>query len=201
MSGVLVPPTLYLVIAFVALTVVTVVAMLVRRSGRLTSYLRYLWILALCVVVAHLISFTAAVWLLALLSFWMLREYLSLVEVRVQDRLGILGAYLSIPFMAYFIQIDWYGMFIISIPVYGFLAMPLLIALGGTDHRGTVFSIGVIDLGLFLCVYCLGHVAYLISLSTWWAALFVASGNGKICSCGMPVPCPLCWVWHSACRQ
>lgn len=168
-------PALYLAVTFTVLTAATAAALLMRRSGRFTSYLRYLWILALCVVVADRVSPTPAVWLLAILSFWMLREYLSLVEVRIQDRLGILGAYLSIPFMAYFIQIGWYGMFIISIPVYAFLAMPLLIALGGKDHRGMVFSIGVIDLGLFLCVYCLGHVAYLISLSTWWAAAFVAS--------------------------
>ena len=92
---------------------------------------------------AEITSLTAAVWILALLSFWMLREYFSLVEVRIQDRLGILGAYLSIPFMTYFIQIGWYGMFIISIPVYAFLAMPLLISIGGTEYRGTVFSIGV----------------------------------------------------------
>jgi len=169
------PPSLYLVAAFLILSVLTAAALLTRRAGRFKSYLRYLWILALSIVVADRFSFTASVWILAVLSFWTLREYLSLVEVRIQDRLGILGAYLSIPFMAYFIQIDWYGMFIISIPVYTFLAMPLLISLGGTDFRGTVFSVGVIDLGLFLCVYCLGHVAYLILLSTWWAAVFVAS--------------------------
>jgi phosphatidate cytidylyltransferase len=166
--------TLYLIVAFGVLTLATGVALLVGRHNRYTSYLRYVWVLALSVAVAETVSLTAAVWILAVLSFWMLREYFSLVEVRIQDRLGILGAYLSIPFMTYFIQVDWYGMFIISIPVYAFLAMPLLISLGGTEYRGTVFSIGVIDLGLFLCVYCVGHIGYLISLSTWWAAMLVA---------------------------
>jgi phosphatidate cytidylyltransferase len=162
-----------MVVGFAVLTIATGVALLVGRHNRYTSYLRYLWIITLSVTVAETISPAAAVWILALLSFWMLREYLSLVEVRIQDRLGILGAYLSIPFMTYFIRIDWYGMFIISIPVYAFLAVPLLVSLGGNQYRGTVFSIGVINLGLFLCVYCVGHVAYLISLSTWWAVMFV----------------------------
>jgi predicted CDP-diglyceride synthetase/phosphatidate cytidylyltransferase len=36
-----------------------------------------------------------------------------------------------------------------------------------------VFSIGVIDLGLFLFVYCIGHIAYLAMFSTWMATLLI----------------------------
>lgn len=43
--------------------------------------------------------------------------------------------------MILFIQVDWYGMFIISIPVYAFLVILSLIALGGKQAEGTVFSI------------------------------------------------------------
>ena len=68
--------------------------------------------------------------------------------------------------MIRFIQIDWYGMFIISIPVYAFLVIPFLIALGGKQTEGTVFSIGAIDFGLFLLVYCIGHIGYLAFFST-----------------------------------
>jgi predicted CDP-diglyceride synthetase/phosphatidate cytidylyltransferase len=50
-----------------------------------------------------------------------------------------------------------------------------LIALGGTDAKGTVFSIGVVDFGLFLFVYCVGHIAYLAQFSTWMAAFLIAS--------------------------
>jgi phosphatidate cytidylyltransferase len=111
--------------------------------------------------------------MLAFFSFVALREYFSLVDIRLQDRWGILGAYVSIPFMTYLIQIHWYGMFIISVPVYTFLVIPLLVALGQGDSKGTVFSIGVIDLGLFLFVYCIGHIAYLALFSTWMAALLI----------------------------
>jgi phosphatidate cytidylyltransferase len=150
-------------------------ALLVARAFGvgLPSYLRYLWAFIVILAVSEWLSFTAALWLLAFVSFLSLREYLSLVDIRLQDRWGILGAYASIPFMIYLIQVYWYGMFIISIPVYTFLVIPLLIALGGADSKGTVFSIGVIDFGLFLFVYCIGHIAFLALFSTWMAALLV----------------------------
>jgi phosphatidate cytidylyltransferase len=104
-----------------------------------------------------------------------LREYFTLIDIRIQDRWGIIGAHLSIPFMIYFISIDWYGMFIISIPVYAFLVIPFLVSLGGRETAGTVFSIGAIDFGLFLLVYCIGHIGYLSLFSTWKAVLLIAA--------------------------
>ncbi len=140
----------------------------------LPSYLKYLCTFAGALCVSEWLSFTAAIWVLAFFSFVALREYFSLVDIRLEDRWGVLGAYVSIPFMTYLIQIHWYGMFIISIPVYTFLVTPLLVALGGAESKGTVFSIGVIDLGLFFFVYCMGHIAYLAMFSTWMAALLIA---------------------------
>jgi phosphatidate cytidylyltransferase len=119
------------------------------------------------------------IWVLAIICFAALREYFSLIDIRLQDRLGILGAYLLIPFMVYFIQIDWYGMFIISIPVYGFLTIPLLVTLGGRETQGTVFSIGAIDFGLFLCVFCLGHIGYLLLFNVWMPVMLVL--NVAVC--------------------
>jgi phosphatidate cytidylyltransferase len=108
-----------------------------------------------------------------------LREYFSLLAIRLQDRWGLWGAYLAIPFMFYFIQIDYYGMFIVSIPIYIFLIIPFLVALGGKETEGTVFSVGAIDFGLFLLVYCAGHIGYLMIISTWAAILLVL--NVAIC--------------------
>lgn len=139
------------------------------------SYTSFTLVLFIAILLAHYLSFTFAVIVLALLSFYTLREYLSLIEIRLQDRLGILGAYLLIPFLYYFVVIDWYGMFIISVPVYGFLLIPLLIALGGNETEGTVFSIGAIIFGLFLSLYCLGHIAYLLSYSIWMPVILIIS--------------------------
>lgn len=101
------------------------------------------------------------------------------MDLRIQDRIGILVAYLSIPFMMYLIIIDWYNMFIISIPVYSFLVIPFLISISGKDTDGAIYSIGTIDFGLFLFVFCLGHLAYLSFFSTWMAAMLIL--NVAIC--------------------
>jgi phosphatidate cytidylyltransferase len=128
---------------------------------------------------AELWSFRAGNWVVAIVSFLALREYFSMVEIRLQDRPAILGAYASIPFMFHFVTIGWYGMFIISIPVYSFLAIPLLVTMGGREKEGTIFSIGVIDFGLFLFVYCMGHISYLMSYSIWMAAMLIL--NVAVC--------------------
>jgi len=137
--------------------------------------LRYIWGLFLLLTIADWLSFRLALWLFATFSFFALREFFSLVDLRLQDRWGIIGAYLSILFMTYFIHINWYGMFIISIPVYTFLLIPFLVTIGGGEARGTVFSVGSIDLGLFLFAYCMGHIAYLTFFSVRMAMLLVLS--------------------------
>lgn len=162
-------------VVFGVLSIVLFAGILSPSRFPVPSYFRYLWVFFLFFNVAEWISFTLAVWVLALFSFHALREYFSLVDIRLQDRWGILGAYLSIPFVFYLIQIDWYGLFIISIPVYAFLIVPFLVVLGSQEARGTVFSIGAIDFGLFLFVYCMGHIGYLALFSTWMAALLIVA--------------------------
>jgi phosphatidate cytidylyltransferase len=172
-------PVVTLSIAFAILTIVRIARSLGKWRFRFDSYLGYTWLFFLAFMIAEFVSFAVSVWILALVSFWSLREYFSLVAFRLQDRPALVGAYLSIPFMYYYIQTEWYGMFIVSIPVYAFLAIPLLVALGGRESEGTVFSIGAIDFGLFLFVFCIGHVGYLLSYSVWMAAVLVI--NVLIC--------------------
>jgi predicted CDP-diglyceride synthetase/phosphatidate cytidylyltransferase len=59
--------------------------------------------------------------------------------------------------------------------VYGFLVIPFVITLGGREVDGTVKSIGALDLGLFLLVYCIGHIGYLAFYSTWMAIFVVTA--------------------------
>lgn len=152
---------------------------LIRHNDRFNTYLTFTSLFFVCFVISDLIKFAVGIWVLAILSFLSLREYFTLIDIRLQDRLGILGAYLSVPFMFYFIQTDWYGMFIISIPVYSFLAIPLLVTFGGKETEGTVLSIGAIDFGLFLFVFCLGHIGYLISYNVWMPVMMIV--NVLIC--------------------
>jgi phosphatidate cytidylyltransferase len=169
----LTPERLGLIGGLVTLSVMAALKRFARLRSPVLGYTQYLWLFLLAFVVGDLYSIRLGVWVLAVLCFAALREYFTLVDIRLQDRWGVAGAFLAIPFMTYYIQIDWYGMFIISIPVYAFLVIPLLITFGGREPEGTVFSIGVIDFGLFLLVYCVGHIGYLARLSIGKAVLLV----------------------------
>jgi len=164
---------------FAFLSAIMLVCMISNKKIVCSKYLKYTWAFFLILLVSDLFSFTYAAIGWAIMSFMILREYFSLVDLRIQDRIGILAAYLSIPFMIYLIIIDWYGMFIISIPVYSFLVIPFLISISGKETDGAIYSIGTIDFGLFLFVFCLGHLAYLSFFSTWMAAMLIL--NVAIC--------------------
>ena len=164
-----------LIPALVLLVVGLLLIAELMSKGRfaLPGYLAYFWIFLLICVITDFFSFTPAVWLMAVVSFRALREYFSLVDLRLEDRWGILVSYLSIPFMIYLIQIDWYGFFIVSIPIYAFVIVPFLVTLGDSQGQGSLLSIGAIDFGLFFFVFCLGHIAYLAYFSTWLVLLLL----------------------------
>ncbi|MHC4395298.1 MAG: hypothetical protein ACYS1A_06545 [Planctomycetota bacterium] len=165
-------PSIYSLIALALLTILLGISYL--SKGRLTTpaSVKFIWVFFLAITISEWLSFTFALWILALLSFCALREFFSLVDIRLEDRWGILASYLSIPCMFYLVQINWYGFFIIVIPVYTFLVMPFFVALGNR-HRGIVFSVGVLDFGLFFYVFCMGHICYLIFFSERIAMLMI----------------------------
>jgi len=168
-------PQVTIVVILATLILFTLLGKRIGIPPPVVTYLPYVGTFFLFFALSELVSFRLGIWVLAILSFLALREYFTLVDLRIQDRWGMLAAYLAIPFMFYFIQTDWYGMFVISIPVYGFLVIPFVLTLGGREAEGTVMSIGALDLGLFLLVYCIGHIGYLAFHSTWMAILVVVS--------------------------
>ena len=96
---------------------------------------------------------------LMVLCFFSLKEYFSMMKTRKPDRRLFLWAYLSIPVQFYWIYIGWYGMFIVFIPVYVFLFLPLPRLLGkGT--LGFLRSVSSTQWGIMLMVFGLSHLAY-----------------------------------------
>ncbi|SEQ33625.1 phosphatidate cytidylyltransferase [Piscibacillus halophilus] len=88
-----------------------------------------------------------------------LREYFSMMQTRKSDRRLFLWAYLTIPFQFYWIYIGWYGMFIIFIPVYVFLFLPLP-RIFGKGTLGFLRSVSFTQWGLMLMVFGLSHLSY-----------------------------------------
>jgi phosphatidate cytidylyltransferase len=99
----------------------------------------------------------------AFLSFLALKEFLSIVPTRYADRRVIFWAYLSIPVQYYWVSMPWYGMFIIFIPVYIFLLLPMRMALIG-ETKGFIRSAGIIHGAVMLTVFSCSHIAYLLKL-------------------------------------
>ncbi len=125
--------------------------------------LRSWWymILILCAVIY--LGQTASIIFFACLSFLALKEFLSIVPIRLVDRRAIFWAYLSIPLQYYWITIHWYGMFIIFIPVYIFLLLPARMVLTG-ETKGFIKSSSILHWATMLTVFCISHLAYLLVL-------------------------------------
>lgn len=145
-----------------------VVRQLCRRQGwddghELPSRVRaWGWIIGFFSL-ALLTAPTGAVWLFGLVSYLAFKEYVSLIPTRRADRRVLFWAYLSIPLQYYWVGIGWYGMFIIFIPVYMALFLPMrMVLLGATE--GFIRAAGTITWGLMTTVFGLSHAAFLLVL-------------------------------------
>ncbi len=120
------------------------------------------WMIAIlfCAIV---VSKTTAIILFAFISFMALKEFFSIVPTRQADRRVIFWAYLAIPVQYYLVYIGWYGMFIIFIPVYIFLLLPIRMVLIG-ETKGFIHSAGIMHWAVMLTVFCVSHIAYLLAL-------------------------------------
>ena len=101
----------------------------------------------------------------AFLSFLALKEFLSIVPTRNADRRVVFWAYLAIPVQYYLVAMEWYGMFIIFVPVYIFLFLPMRMVIAG-QTSGFIRSAGTIHWAVMLTVFALSHVAFLLKLPT-----------------------------------
>lgn len=106
---------------------------------------------------------TVAVVVLGLVSFMAFKEFISLVQTRPIDNAVLLLAYLAIPLQYLWVGMAWYGMFIIFIPVYMFLLLPLRMVISG-ETRGFLRAAGTLHWGLMTTVFSLSHLAYLLAL-------------------------------------
>ncbi|HVT58327.1 MAG TPA: phosphatidate cytidylyltransferase [Thermoanaerobaculia bacterium] len=129
----------------------------------LRQRVRTWWVMAGVFVLALGLSRRVSLLFFALTSFLALKEYLSLIPTRRADRTVLLWAYLTIPVQYMWIDQGWYGMFIIFIPVYAFLLLPMRMVLIG-ETSGFLRAAGTLHWGLMATVFALSHVAFLLVL-------------------------------------
>ncbi len=128
-------------------------------SQRVNSW----WIMGAVFTLAMSLNRNVSIGFFAFVCFLALKEFLSLIPTRRADRRVLFWAYLAIPLQFYWVFLGWYGMFIIFIPVYMFLFLPLrMVTIGQTD--GYVRAAGTIHWGLMLTVFCLSHASFMLVL-------------------------------------
>ena len=121
------------------------------------------WVIIGLLFIVFILSKQATIVFFGFLSFLALKEFLSIVPTRQADRRVVFWLYLSIPVQYYWVAVDWYGMFIIFIPVYVFLFIPMrMVLIGETD--GFIKSAGILHWSVMLTVFSISHIAYLLIL-------------------------------------
>jgi len=124
------------------------------------------WALCTVLAAAFLFGQIATVILFGLISFWALREFITLTPTRPGDHRTLFWVFFlltPLQFVLVGLGKEWYGLFSILIPVYAFLLIPARIALAG-DYKRFLERSAKIQVGLLICVYCLSYAPALLTL-------------------------------------
>jgi phosphatidate cytidylyltransferase len=157
------------------LTVATIIASLLRwrvAKGQphpvidnLVQRINAWWIMVGTIGLSFLFGKLGVLVLFFFISFYALREYLSLSYSRRGDHFAVAACfYLALPYQYYLIGIDYYGLYSIFIPVYAFLMLPIIAALS-QDTKRFLERTAKIQWGLMMCVFCISHVPALLTLN------------------------------------
>ena len=130
----------------------------------LNQRVRAWWTMIAILVIAILIGRNATLVLFAIVSFLALREFITLTPTKQGDYYALLlSFYIVVPLQYILIGIEWYALFSIFIPVYGFLILPAFSALG-QDVEHFLERVAKIQWGVMIAVYCISHAPALLIL-------------------------------------
>lgn len=126
--------------------------------------IRTWWIIVGMFGIALVLQREASIVFFAVVSALALREYLGLIPDRPKDRRVLPWVYLSVPLQYFWVASEWYGMFVIFIPVYLFLFLPTRMVMIGKT-QGFLRGAAELHWGLMTTVFCVSHAAYLLVLN------------------------------------
>lgn len=144
---------------------------------RFVLRLRAWWLMCAMLVFGLLLSKIGTVVLFFLLSFWALREFITMTPTRRGDHQALFLSLVIFTPLQYLLialnstglrwhadrPIDFYGLYSIMIPVYASLFIPARIAFSG-DHKRYLERSAQIQAGLLICVYSLSYAPALLYL-------------------------------------
>lgn len=154
---------------YAILVIASLISIFLKKSRPDRSYTELIqrikswWVMATIFTLAIVFSRNVSLLFFGFVSFLALKEYFSIIPTRRADRRVLFWAYVSIPVQYSWVLQEWYGMFIIFIPVYIFLFLPLRMVIVG-ETKNFLHAAGVIHWGLMTLVFSISHLAYLIVL-------------------------------------
>lgn len=126
--------------------------------------LRTSWFMVVVFWVAWATGDTIATVLFALISFFALREFITLSPTRRGDhRSLVLAFFVVLPIQFWLVRAEHFDLFTVFIPVYVFLAIPVASALAGDTQRFLERN-AKLQWGIMVCVYGMSHVPALLLL-------------------------------------
>jgi phosphatidate cytidylyltransferase len=161
------------IVVVTLLTIATVVGVVVKRQPQLglnaaaiatfNRRVRAWWVICALLAIAFF-NDTLSVALFGLMSFWALREFITLTPTRLGDHRALFWVFFFFtPLQYVLVAFNNYELFSILIPVYAFLFIPARVALAG-DFKRFLERIAKIQSGLLICVYCLSFAPALLYL-------------------------------------
>jgi len=135
-----------------------------REFEHSRTLMRTTWFMVVVFWIGWALGPTVATVLFALLSFFALREFITLSPTRRGDHRSLLLAFFVIlPIQFWLVATARFDLFTVFIPVYTFLAIPVVSALAD-DPSHFLERNAKLQWGIMVCVYGLSHVPALLLL-------------------------------------
>ncbi|MDM7943572.1 MAG: phosphatidate cytidylyltransferase [Hydrogenophaga sp.] len=129
------------------------------------ALLRSSWGMALVFWIGWAMGEGVAIVLFGFVSFFILREFISLSPTRRGDhRSLVLAFFVVLPLQYALVWNEHFNLFTVFIPVYVFLAIPVVSALGNDPQRFLERN-AKLQWGIMVCVYGMSHVPALLLLN------------------------------------
>jgi len=163
------------------LAAASVIGRVLRRSADTTlnpamvktfrSRVNAWWTMYAILIAGFLVDFVfrstiTTVVLFGLVSFWALREYITMTPTRRGDHRTLFWTFFLFTPLQYLLVglgSDYFVFYTTMIPVYASLFIPARIAISG-DPKRFLERVAKIQAGLLICVYALSHAPALLSL-------------------------------------
>jgi phosphatidate cytidylyltransferase len=130
----------------------------------LNARIKAWWVMVIVIGFSFVFGRPGVVLLFLFISFFALREFLSLMYTRSADYMALAAAFFVVlPVQYLLVYVGWYGMYSIFIPVYAFLILPILEVAAG-DTKRFLERTSKVQWGLMICVFCISHVPALLTL-------------------------------------